>query len=71
MALKVIKSIGLMLLSLAVFMRAGPFMCIIIWVPLFSIFILSRFTKKIVFFAEWSWLHFIVTMVCGAGTFYI
>jgi hypothetical protein len=71
MAVKIFKSIGLVLASLAVFMRAGPLMCIVIWIPLFGLFIISRFSKKVVFFTEWSWRHFVVTMVCGAGVFYL
>jgi len=60
-----------MLGTLGAFTIAGPLFGIVIWIILFSLFIISRFSRGVVIFSKWSWLQFVVTMVGALGTFYI
>ena len=71
MSTRLIKSIGLILGTLGAFTVGGPLIGILIWIVLSGLFMVSRFSKRVVVFAEWSWLQFVVTMVCALGTFYV
>ena len=69
--MKLLKSIGLILGTLGAFVIAGAFICIAIWVAIFVLFMLSRFSKKAILFTEWSWPQFLVTIVSALGIPYI
>jgi hypothetical protein len=63
MTAKVLKSAGLILGSSAVLLFGvpGPRSFVIAWAILVALFVVSRFTKRLVFFVEWSWPQFLVT----------
>ena len=69
--MKIIKAIGLVLGTLGAYVIAGPFICIVIWVTMFGLFMTSRFSQRAIFFSEWSWPQFLVTVGFGLGMPYI
>ncbi len=69
--MKLFKSIGLILGTLGTFIIAGAIICIVIWVSLFGLFVISRFSKRVIIFTEWSWLQFLVTIGSALGIPYI
>ena len=69
--MKLFKSIGLILGTLGAFVIAGATICIVIWVAIFGLFMISRFSKRVIIFSEWSWPQFLVTIGSALGMPYI
>ncbi len=69
--MKYLKSIGLVLGTLAVFTVVGTGASILIWLVLSVLFIISRFSKPRTFFVEWSWIQFVVTISAALGIPYV
>jgi hypothetical protein len=66
MATKLLKSIGLILVTV-VALVIGLQICIAMWLILSGLFLVSRFSKRVWFFTEWTWLQFLVTVVIALG----
>jgi len=64
MAIKLLKSIGLILGTIGALVIGFPGVrtCIGAWMILSGIFLISRLSKRVYFFTEWSWLQFLVTI---------
>lgn len=71
MATKLLKSLGLILGTLGAWVIAGVFACIVIWMILIGLFSISRFSKRAKVFAEWSWIHFSLTIASALGIPYV
>jgi hypothetical protein len=71
MPMKLLKSIGLILGTLGIFVIVGAIKCLVFWIVLFVLFIISRFSKRVILFTEWSWPQFLVTIGCALGLPYI
>ena len=69
--MKLFKSIGLILGTLGAFVIAGATICIVIWIAIFALFMISRFSKRVIIFTEWSWPQFLVTIGSALGIPYI
>ena len=41
------------------------------WVILCGLFLISRFSKTVYFFAEWSWVQFLATIGSALGIPYV
>jgi hypothetical protein len=67
MTSKLLKSIGLILGTMVALLISGIFTCILIWIILSGLFLVSRFSTDPGFFTEWTWPHFLVTIVCALG----
>lgn len=65
--MRLVKSIGLIVGTLGVFAVVGVFAVIQVWVAMFALFVVSRLSKKVIVFAEWSWPRFLVTMGLALG----
>ena len=73
MAIKLLKSIGLILGTMGALVIGFPSVrsCIVSWIVLSGLFLISRFSKRVYFFAEWSWLQFLVTIGSALGIPYM
>ena len=73
MAIKYLKSIGLILGTIGALVIGFPgiITCIVIWIIISGLFLISRFSKRVNFFAEWSWLQFLVTIGSALGIPYM
>ena len=69
--MKLFKSIGLILGTLGAFVFTGAIIVVVIWIILFGLFIISRFSKNVIIFTEWSWPRFLITIGCALGIPYI
>jgi hypothetical protein len=67
---KLLKSIVLILASIGA-LTIGLQMAIAMWIVVFGLFSISRFSKGVWFFTEWSWLQFLLTIVCAVGIPYV
>lgn len=70
MATKLLKSFGLILGTMGVWVIAGVFACIVIWIILTGLFLASRLSKRASVFAELSWTHFSLTIGGALGIIY-
>jgi hypothetical protein len=62
MANKLLKSLGLFLAgSLAIWVLGAAGFAI--WIILFGLFLISRFSKSFKTFQEWTWLQFLVPLI--------
>lgn len=71
MATKLLESLGLILLTMGAWVIAGVFACIVIWMILAGLFLISRLSKKAKIFAQWSWIHFSLTIGGALGIPYV
>jgi hypothetical protein len=73
MAMKLLKSIGMILGTIGALWIGYPGVrtCIVAWIILSGLFLISRFSKKVYFFTEWSWLQFVVTIGSALGIPYM
>ena len=69
--MKLLKSTGLILGPMGVLVTAGLLAFFVIWIFVSVLFFFSRLSKRARFFADWSWLQFLVTIACGLGIPYI
>jgi hypothetical protein len=73
MAVEFLKSIGLILGTIGALLVGFPgvMTCIVVWVILSGLFLISRFSKRVYFFAEWSWPRFLLTIGSALGIPYL
>jgi hypothetical protein len=73
MAVKLLKSIGLILGTIGALIIGftGVRICIVTWIILSGLFLVSRFSRRVYFFTEWSWLQFLVTIGSALGIPYM
>gem|GEM_PF-2797950 len=45
--------------------------CLVIWMILVGLFLVSRFSKKLYFFTDWSWVQFLITIGGALGIPYV
>ncbi len=69
--MKLFMSIGLILGMLGVWVIVGPMICSMIWTIILGLFLISRFTKRVHVFTEWSWPQFLMTIGFGLGIPYM
>ena len=63
--MKLLKSIGLILGAIAVFVVVGLLAFFVIWVVVLGLYFYSRVSRKAVFFSDWSWSQFLATIGFG------
>jgi len=66
-----VKTIGLIVGSIAVFVVAGLTFLLAIWIVLSGLFLASRFSNRVAFFTEWSWFQFLATVGSALGIPYL
>lgn len=71
MSMKLFKSVGLVLGMMGALVIAGIISCIMIWIILSGLFLISRFSDGVKIFSEWSRLQFLVTIVRALGIPYV
>jgi len=69
--MKPLKSIGLILGTILVFVVGGLLAFFVIWAVVLGLYLFSRLSKRAVFFANWSWPHFLVTIGLGLSVPYL
>jgi hypothetical protein len=73
MPVKILKSVGLVLVTIGALIIGfpGPITCIVVWIVLFGLFLVSRFYKPVYLFTDWSWPQFLVTIAGALGIPYL
>ena len=69
--MKLIKSIGLILGAMAVMVVGGLLMFFVIWAVVIGLYFYSRLSERAVFFANWSWPQFLLTIGFGLSVPYL
>ena len=69
--MKFLKSIGLILGSVAVFVVGGLLAIFVTWAVVLSLFLYSRLSERAEYFANWSWPHFLMTIGLGLSVPYL
>ena len=67
---KLLKSIGLVLGTIGALV-IGLQICIAMWIILSTLFLISRFSKRVWYFSDWSWVQFLVTIGSALGIPYV
>lgn len=73
LAMKLLQSIGLIFGTQVSLLIGFPGIMpsILMWIILSVLFLISRFSKRIHVFTEWSWLQFLLTIGGALGIPYI
>ena len=69
--MKFLKSTGLILGGVAVFVVGGLLAFFVIWAVVLGLFLYSRLSERAEYFADWSWPHFVMTIGLGLGVPYL
>ena len=67
---KILRSTGLVLLAMATLVVFGLAAFGFVWLAVIGLFVISRFSQRLVFFRGWSWPHFLLTIGIGVGVPY-
>ncbi len=73
MTAKLLKSLGLIAGTILALVIGFPGIqvCLLAWVVLSVLFLVSRFSKRARFFTDWSWPLFLVTIGSALGIPYV
>jgi hypothetical protein len=63
--MKILKSAGLILGTMAVFVVVGLLPFLVVWAVVLGLYFFSRLSERAVFFVGWSWPQFLVTVGFG------
>ncbi len=71
--MKYLKSVSLILVTVGALVIGFPGIrtCVVAWIILIGLFLVSRFSKRLYFFTEWSWAQFLITIVGAFGIPYL
>jgi len=69
--MKLLKSIGLILGTMAVSVVVGLLAFFVIWAVVLALFFYSRLSERALYFADWSWPQFLVTVGFGLSIPYV
>jgi len=69
--MKLLKSIGLILGTMAVAVIVGLLAFFVIWAVVLALFFYSRLSERALYFADWSWPQFLVTVGFGLSIPYV
>ena len=64
---KLVKSTGLVLAPTAMLVVLGFPAFGLVWLVVIGLFIQSRLSQSPLFFTDWSWAHFLLTIGFGLG----
>jgi hypothetical protein len=68
---KFLKVLGLIIGTVGILTVASLQVVLAVWVVLCGLFLASRFSNKVVFFIEWSWVEFLATIGGALGVPYL
>jgi hypothetical protein len=69
--MKFLQSIGLILGAMAVLVVAGLSAFVVVWAVVLGLYFYSRLSERAVFYANWSWPQFLVTIGFGLSVPYV
>lgn len=69
--MKLLKAVGLIVGSAAVFVVAGLIAFLMVWAALSALFLISRYSERVFLFAGWSWPQFLATIAAAFGIPYV
>jgi len=69
--MKLLKSIGLILGTMAVLVVVGLPAFFVIWAVVLALYFYSRLSERALYFADWSWPQFLVTVGFGLSIPYV
>lgn len=72
-AMKLLKSAGLISGTIVALVTGFPglMFCVVTWIILSGLFLISRFAKSACCFTDWSWFQFLVTIGGALGIPYV
>lgn len=69
--MKLLKSIGLIFGTMAVLVIGGLSAFFVVWAAVLALYFYSRLSERALYFADWSWPQFLVTIGFGLSIPYV